>query len=696
MATEYGTPDIRNVALLGHGGSGKTTLTDAICYIAGSAKRRGSVENGTAHTDFTAEETKHGISINLTVARAEWMGAKLNLIDTPGYLDFFGEVQAGIRVADSALVVIGATDGVEVGTERVWTAAGERGIPRMIFVSMMDRENANFDTAFQQIKNSLSSEAIPVEIPIGSGSGFTGIVNLFSNKAHIYKAGDKGDYDEADIPEEMLDTVAGWREQLIETIAATDDELLEAYLEGEQLDRNRVIEAMSTAMLRGELQPVFCGSGESGRGVRAVLNKLVELMPSPAAAGSVIVESGGEPIELAPEDSAPLSGLVFKTTMEPRVGELTFFRLFSGSLASGDTVTNVTRGGTERFSHFGSPNADERQEVARLHAGDIGVVAKLKDTHTGDALCASGKNYRTDPIEFPKPDIAIALRVASRGDEDKLGNGLSRVHEEDPTFIAAYDPELRQTIARGLGELHLNVSLERLERKYGVKVETERPRIPYRETITKQADGQGRYKKQSGGRGQYGDCWGRLRPLKRGEKYEFINKIVGGSIPGKFVPAVDKGIREAAERGVLAGYPVVGFSAECYDGSYHAVDSSEQAFKVAGSLAFKQVAKQARPILLEPVVNLTVRTPEEYMGEVIGDLNQRRGRVLGMDADGHWQQVKAHVPLAELYKYSTTLRSLTHGKGMHTREFSGYEAVPADVTKKVVAEAEAARADGGK
>lgn len=696
MATEYGTPDIRNVALLGHGGSGKTTLTDAICYIAGSARRRGSVENGTAHTDFTEEETKHGISINLTVARAEWMGTKLNLIDTPGYLDFFGEVQAGLRVADSALIVVGATDGVEVGTERVWTAAGRRGIPRMIFVSMMDRENASFETAFQQIKSTLSSEAIPVEIPIGAGSNFTGIVNLFSNKAHIYKAGDKGDYDEADIPEEMLDAVAGWREQLIETIAATDDELLEAYLEGEQLDRNRVIAAMSAAMLRGELQPVFCGSGESGRGVRAIMNKLVELMPSPADAGTIIAESGGEPVELEPDDSAPLTVLVFKTTMEPRVGELTYFRVFSGSLSSGATLTNLTKGGTERFSHFASPNADERQEVGRLHAGDIGVVAKLKDTHTSDVLCAQGKSHRLDPIDFPKPDIAIALRVASRGDEDKLGNGLSRVHEEDPTFVAAYDSELRQTIARGLGELHLNVSLERLERKYGVKVETERPRIPYRETITKQADGQGRYKKQSGGRGQYGDCWVRLRPLKRDAEYEFINKIVGGSIPGKFVPAVDKGIREAAARGVLAGYPVVGFSAECYDGSYHSVDSSEQAFKVAGSLAFQKVAKQAKPILLEPIVNLTVRTPEEYMGEVIGDLNQRRGRILGMDADGHWQEVKAHVPLAELYKYSTSLRSLTHGKGMHTREFSGYEAVPADVTQKVIAEAEAQKAADGR
>ncbi len=697
MSTEYDTSDIRNIALLGHGGSGKTTLTDAICYIAGSTKRRGSVENGTAHTDFTEEETKHGISINLTVARAEWMGTKLNLIDTPGYLDFFGEVQAGIRVSDSALVVVSATDGVEVGTERVWTAAGKSGLSRMVFVSMMDRENASFDRAFQQIKSTLSSDAIPVEVPIGTGSGFRGIVNLFSNKAHIYKPGDRGEYDETEIPEEMLDTVASWREQLIETIAATDDELLEAYLEGKELDRVRVLEAMSAAMLRGELQPVFCGSGESGRGVRAVMNKLVELMPSPADRGPVIAESRGETIELAVEDGAPLTAMVFKTTREPRVGELSYFRVFSGSLKSGDTVANVTKGVNERFSHIASPDADERREIRMLHAGDIGAVTKLKNTHTGDSLCAPGKAFRLDSIEFPSPDIAIALHAVSRGDEDRLGVGLGRVHEEDPTFIAAYDPELHQTIAHGLGELHLNVSLERLERKYGVKVETERPRIPYRETITKQAEGQGKYKKQSGGRGQFGDCRIRLKPRRNGDsEYEFINSIVGGSIPGKYVPAVDKGIQEAAGRGVLAGYPVVGFSAECYDGSYHAVDSSEQAFRVAGSMAFRSVARQAKPILLEPIVTVSVRTPEEYMGEVMADLSQRRGRVLGLDADGHWQEVKAHVPLAELYKYSTALRSLTHGKGMHTREFSGYEPVPPDVTQKIVAEAESLKAEGGR
>lgn len=684
MASDYATSDIRNIALLGHGGSGKTTLVDAICYIAGTTKRRGSVENGTAHTDFTDEEKAHGVSINLAVARAEWMGTKLNLIDTPGYLDFFGEVQAALRVVDSALVVVSATDGVEVGTERVWSAADEQGLPRMLFVNMMDRDNASFEKTFHQIKSTLSSEAIPVEVPIGAGAQYRGIVNLFSNKAHLYKDGNKGEYEETDIPEDLLDGVAKWREQLIETIATTDDELLEAYLEGEELDRDRVIEAMSAAMMRRELYPVFCGSAESARGVRAVMNKLVELMPAPDAAGAFLAISGDETVELSPKDEAPFTAMVFKTTQEPRVGELSYFRVFSGSVTSGTTVDNPTRAATERLSHLAGPDASDRHEVGRLHAGDIGVVAKLKDTHTGDTLSEHGKHLVLSPIEFPSPDITIALRVASRGDEDKLGNGLSRLHEEDPTFVAAYDSELQQTVARGLGELHLAVSLERLERKFGVKVETERPKIPYRETITRAAEGQGRYKKQTGGRGQFGDCKIRLKPLSNGDDYEFVNSIVGGAIPSKFVPAVDKGIQEAARRGVLAGYPVVGFSAECYDGSYHSVDSSEQAFKVAGSMAFKKVAKDARPLLLEPIMTVAVRTPESYMGEVIGDLNQRRGRILGVETDGHWQEVKAQVPLAELYKYSTTLRSLTHGKGHHTREMSGYEPVPQDITQRLV------------
>jgi elongation factor G len=554
---------------------------------------------------------------------------------------------------------------------------------------MMDRDNASFEKTFAQIKETLSAAAIPVEVSIGAGKDFRGIINLFSQKAHIYKdGGTKGEYDEVEIPEEFQVEAEGYREALIETIAASDDDLLEAYLEGEELDRGKVLAALASAMLRGELFPVFCGSGESGRGVRAVMTKLVELMPSPQDRGTITIENGDNVIEIEPADGSAFTALVFKTTQEPRVGELSYFRVFGGMAKTGATVFNSVRQKSERFAHLAVPSGANRTEIGALHAGDIGVVAKLKDTHTGDTLCASGTSTRLPEISWPVPDISIAIHPTSRGEEDKLANGLARLHEEDPSFRSAYDPELGQTIARGLGELHLSVALERLKRKFGVNVDTEAPRIPYRETLMRKAQGQGKYKKQSGGRGQYGDCWIRIKPQPRGSDYQFVNKIVGGSIPGKFVPAVDKGIREAAARGVLAGYPVVDFTVECYDGSYHSVDSSEQAFRVAGSMAFKKVAKEASPMLLEPIMQITVKTPEEYMGDVIGDLNQRRGRVMGVDTHGHWQEVKAHVPLSELYRYSTTLRSLTHGKGGHRRMFSGYEPAPGDVTKKVIAESE--------
>ncbi len=682
------TSNIRNVALVGHGGSGKTTLADAICYTAGATNRKGSVQAGNALTDFTPEETSHGISINLSVAHARWKGAKLNLIDTPGYLDFFGEVAAGVRVADGALVVVDAPTGVAVGTERTWAICETRGIPRILFVSMMDRENASFEDTYEAIKASLSPTAIPVEVPIGAGTEFRGIVNLFSRKAHVYRErSDRGEYEETEIPEELQDGVDRYRQELIETIATTDDELLEAYLEGEELDRVRVLGALSAAMRRGELFPVFCGAASSGRGVRAVMNKMVELLPSPAEAGPYLAEEdGGEPVELVGTDGAPVAAMVFKTTSEPHVGDLSIFRIFHGAMRNGQNLFNPARSVSERITHLSVPQGANRMEVETLHAGDIGMVAKLRDTHTGDTLCSEGVRIRLEPVAWPEPDISLAVAPTSRGDEDRLANGLAKLHEEDPTFHHGYDAELGQMIIRGLGELHLNVALEKLARKYGVQVDTEEPRIPYRETIIRTAEGQGRYKKQTGGRGQYGDCWLRLKPLPRGEGYEFIDSIKGGVIPSKYITAVDKGIQDAARKGVLAGYPVVDFAAEVYDGSYHSVDSSDMAFQIAASLAFQKVAKQAGPALLEPIYQIEVATPERYMGDVIGDLNQRRGRILGMDTKGRRQVVRAQVPLAELYKYSAALRSLTHGEAIHTRTFSGYEPCPPHVAEKVIAE----------
>ena len=685
-AAEFETSKIRNIVLFGHGGAGKTTLADSMCYIAGSTNRKGDVEKGTALTDFTPEETAHKFSINLGVAHAVWKGVRINLIDTPGYLDFLGEVMAGVCAADAGICVIDAISGIEVGTERSWAAADIRQLPRMIFVSMMDRDNANFDTTIEQIRASLAPNAIPLQAPVGAGADFGGVVDLLSMKTLIFK-GDKGDFDERETTDDDAAEVEEYREELIEAIASADDDLLEAYLEGETLDPGKVEEVLAAAISAGDIVPVLCGSGATSAGVAAVLNGVVGLLPSPEEAPPQIGFDGAGEVELKASAGEPAAALVFKTTSEPHVGDLSYFRVFSGRLTNGLTLLNSQRSAPERIAHLAIPHGSSRVEVEALNPGDIGVVAKLKQTRTGDTLCGSGRELKIDEILWPAPDLSLAITAKTRGDEDKIGNGLAKLHEEDPTFSSAYDPERGQTIIRGLGEIHLNISLQKLTRKYGVNVETHPPNIAYRETITRTASGQGRYKKQSGGRGQFGDCHVRLSPLARGEGFEFVDSIKGGVIPSKFVPAVNKGIKEAAGRGVLAGYPLVDFRAQCYDGSHHSVDSSDLAFQVAGSLAFQKVARDAGPVILEPVMEVEIETPEEFMGEVMGDLNQRRGRVQGMDSKGRRQVVRAMVPQAELYKYSAALRSLTHGKATHTRQLAAYEPVPDHLQAKVIAEA---------
>lgn len=688
---EYPTERIRNVVVLGHGGSGKTSLIDALCFVADSSKRHGSVDAGTALTMFADEEIEHGISLQATPAFAGWEGTKVNLLDTPGYTDFTGEAVAATRVADGAVLVLGATSGVEVGTEKVWEYAEARELPRLFFVSMMDKDNADFDGVYAQIQQGLTDKVLPVEIPIGAGDDFRGIINLFSGKAHIYRDGtDKGEYEETDVPDELADRFEQWRTELIETIATTDDTLLEKYLEGGEIGRDQAIAAMKAAMARGEMFPLFCGAPQQTWGTRALLRKLVELMPNPAEATPELAHAPGadDPLELPADDGGPFAALVFKTTSEPHIGELSFFRIFSGSVADGQEVRNADRNATEKLAHLSVAQGKTRMDAGRLHAGDIGVVAKLKNTHTNDTLSAADRPLTLDPIAFPEPDIAVAIQAASRADEDKIGTGLHKLHEEDPTFHSEYDAELRQTIIRGLGELHLDVQIERLKRKFGVEVTTEAPRIPYRETIRRTAEARGRFKKQSGGRGQFGDCWLRLKPLARGSGYTFTDAISGGVIPGKFIPSVDKGVQEAARKGVLAGYPMVDFEAECYDGSHHSVDSSDVAFQVAGSMAFKKAAEQAAPVLLEPIYEVEVVTPDEYMGDIMGDLNQRRGKIQGMDPSGGKTRIRALVPLAELYKYATKLRSITHGRAMHTRSYHSYEQVPAHAAEKIIEEAQ--------
>jgi elongation factor G len=690
-AKTYPTERIRNVAVLGHGGAGKTTLVDALCFVAGSTRRHGSVDDGTALTMYTPEEVGHGLSMQAAPAFAEWEGTKINLLDTPGYMDFTGEALAATRVTDGAVLVLGATTGVEVGTEKVWEYCEDRGIPRLFFVSMMDKDNADFDRVYADINDHLTSKVIPVEIPIGAGEDFRGIINLFSGRAHMYKPGStSGEYEETDIPEEKQAKFERWRTELMETIATTDDSLLEAYLEGGEIDRDQALNALKKAMTRGEVFPLFCGAPQKTWGTRALIRKLVELMPNPGEAATELAQRPNidQVVELRAADDTPFAALVYKTMSEPHVGELSFFRVFSGSVKNGTDVLNANSEVSEKMAHISVAQGKDRMEVSELHAGDLGVVAKLKNTHTNDTLCDPSRPLVIEPIRFPKPDIAVAVRAATRSDEDKLGTGLTHLHDEDPTFASGYDPEVKQTIIRGLGELHLDVQIERLQRKYGVEVTTEQPRIHYRETIRKQAEAQGRYKKQTGGRGQFGDCHVRLKPTARNSGYEFTDSITGGVIPNKFIPSVDKGIREAASRGVIAGYPVVDFEAECYDGSYHTVDSSDVAFQVAGSMAFKKAVASAAPVLLEPVMEVEITTPEEFMGDIMGDLNQRRGKIQGMDSQGSKTVIRALVPEAELYKYATTLRSMSHGRAVHGRTFHGYEEVPQHVAQKVIEESQ--------
>ncbi|MGD8867333.1 MAG: elongation factor G [Gemmatimonadales bacterium] len=689
-AKTYTTEAIRNVAFLGHGATGKTTLVDAICFSAGATTRKGTIAEGTCITDFTPEEKSRGISISMAVAHAVWSDTKINLIDTPGYLDFAGEAKAGVRVADGAVILVDATSGVLVGTENVWEYCEERGIPRIFVLSMMDKENVDFDSVLSELHEEFSKDAVPLEIPIGSGEDFRGVVDLLSGQARIFDPkSDQGENTIADIPAELKDAYASAYQELVEAIAATDDALMEEYFEKETIEPARAAEALKGAMKGGLIFPVVCAAPEKGFGVRGLMDRLVEIIPSPAEAVQEVATSGSEEVELPASDDGPFTALVFKTTSEPHVGELSYFRVFSGVLEAGAAAKNTAREVSEKLGHPAVPQGKDREEVTQLHAGDIGVVAKLRDTHTGDTLTAENGSLVLKGIEFPDADIAVAVRAAKRGEEEKVATGLHKIHEEDPTFTSAYDPELGQTIARGLGEMHLEIAMDRLRRRYGVDVVTEQPRIPYRETFTRTAEGHGRYKKQTGGRGQYGDCWVRLSPLPPGSGYEFVDKVVGGVIPGKFVPSVDKGIQESAQKGVVAGFHVVDFRAEVYDGSHHSVDSSDIAFKVAGSLAFKNVAPEAGPILLEPIYDVEVTVPEEYMGDVMGDLNQRRGKILGMEPKGKKQVVKAQVPLNEMDRYSSTLRSITQGRGSFKMSFSAYEPAPPNITEKVKQEAAA-------
>lgn len=684
---EFKTEQLRNLGVVAHGGAGKTSLVEAMLYSAKVTSRLGSVDEGNTISDYNEDEITRKISISSSLLHLEWKDCKINLVDMPGYQDFIGGIVSGLRVTETALILISALSGVEVGTEQVWSIAERYGISRVFFINKLDKEHAEFYKIVEEIQKRFGHQAIPLQMPIGEGLNFKGLIDLVQMKAYLFEGTEAK---EDKIPKELEEKVKKAREKLVEAVAEADDGLLEKYFEKGSLTEEEFKAGLRKGISEHKVFPIFCGSATNGWGIKQLLEHISDFFPSPADYKEV---KGKEPnsnkekiLKLSSE--GPLAALVFKTVSEPHVGELSFLKVFSGKLKSGDDVFNSSTNTTERIGQIYSMNGRERKETGFIIAGDLGALVKLKNTHTGDTLCDKKDTIVLSGVEFPKPVINLAIRPKSKGDEEKIANGFSKLHEEDPTFIMEVDADIRQTIIYGQGELHLEIIVDRLKRKFGVEVEIEKPRIPYRETIKASSEAQGKYKRQSGGRGQYGDCWLRLEPLGRGEGFQFEDEIVGGAIPSKYIPAVEKGVTEAMNEGVVAGYRMVDLKVTVYDGTYHDVDSSDLAFKIAGSMGFKKAAAESKPVLLEPVYIVEVTVPEEFMGDVMGDLSSRRGRILGMESDGSFQKIKAQVPLAELYRYSTSLRSLTQGRGLHSREFSHYEEVPKEIADKIIKEAQ--------
>lgn len=684
---EFSAENIRNVALIGHGGSGKTSLAEALLFGAGATNRLGRVEEGTTVSDYHPDEIERKISINSSTLVAEWKGKKINILDTPGYTDFTGEVKCGLRVADTALLLLKAVEGIEVGAEVVWGYTEEFGNTVVLVINKLNNENAKYDDVLRQAKERFGNNVTVVQFPANQGLGFDAIVDVLRMKLLRFGSDGKGNYVEEEIPANLRSQADKLREELIEKIAESDETLLNTFFDKGTLTDDEVHNGLREALRKREIFPVFCSAATQGIGSSSLLDFVVDHCPSPLARGT---SSGKDPqsdkeVIVKPEEDGQPTLFVFKTVSEPHLGELSFFKVCSGHVTPGLDLINESNGKTERLSQLYVMNGKDRREVGRLSAGDLGAVVKLKDTHTNNTLSTKSFPVLLPPIKFPEPVISAAIVAKAKGDEEKIAAGLHALHEEDPTFLVRVDPELGQTVISGQGELHLAIIVKRLKEKYGVDVEMAEPRIPYRETIRGKARVQGKYKRQSGGRGQYGDVWVQIEPKGRGEGYEFVDAIVGGVVPGKYIPAVEKGIVATMQQGVLAGYPVVDVRVTLDDGSYHPVDSSDLAFKIAGSMAFKKSFMEAKPILLEPIYEVEIVVPEEFMGDVLGDISSRRGKILGMDSEGGTQKVKALIPLAEIHRYSTVLRSMTQGRGIHRRKFSHYEEVPREITEKIVA-----------
>ena len=678
----------RTVALAGHGGSGKTALAEAIAFDTGLTTRMGKVEDGNTVSDFGNEEHKRQISINSSLISTEHAGKQIYLIDCPGYADFIGELRSSMRVVDSAIVVISGVHGVEVQTEKAWEFGEDMQMPMAFFISKMERENADFERILKEVQDYLSDKAVPLFLPVGKEAAFKGVVDVLRQKAYIYQGDGSKEYQEADVPPEMADYAATARETLIERVVEADDELMMRYLEGEQLSVEELLPALRCSIRERLLFPVLPGASTSNVGVCQLLDAIAEAFPSPLEAQTRKAFQGDAEVMVEPDPAGKFSAFCFKVMVDPYVGKLSFIRVFSGSASSENSLYNVTRGEDERVSAFKIMRGKESVDTKEVIVGDIVAIPKLHSTVVGDTLAVKGMNYEFPAIQFAKPVFSVAVKPRSRADEDKLANALNKMLEEDQTLHFEKNPETNDSILSGMGDLHLDVMLSKIKERYGVELDTETPKVPYRETIKKSSKAQGKYKKQTGGRGQYGDVHIEFSPLARGEGFQFEDKIVGGVVPKSYIPAVEKGLKEAYLKGVLAGYPAVDFKASLFFGSYHEVDSSEMAFKIAASMAFKKGMAEASPILLEPIMNVEVVVPEDYLGDVMGDFNSRRGKILGIDSRGRLQVVKAQVPLAEMFRYAIILRSMTSGRGNFTMELSHYEEVPHDITKKIIAESE--------
>ena len=688
----YAAKDIRNFAIVGHGGSGKTTLSEAMLSRSGKINRIGSIESGTTVSDYHHDEHQRQISIHSSPLHLEWDDIKFDLIDTPGYLDFIGEAISSLAVVDAAVIVVHAVNGIEVGTEQVWNYASNYKLPKIIVVNGLDREHTQFDQILQQAKNNFGSNVFPLQLPVNAGPGFNQVVDVLRSELITYSTDGSGKYSEEELPEEWQEKIKGLHEELIEYVAESDDTLLEKFFEEGSLSEEEMREGLHRAIQDQVFIPIFCTAATENIGAARLMDFISKYGSSPVDRATVQAENvnSEETIDVALDGSAPVVH-VFKTISEAHVGELSFFRVYSGSVSTGMDLQNTTRGNSERFGQMFLMNGKDRTSVPSLNAGDIGAVVKLKDTHTGNTLTGPSNKVKLSSVKLPNSNIHLGIRSKSKGDEERIAMGLSTIHEEDPTFIYRVDPELHQTVLSGQGELHLQVSIDRLKRKFNVDVETFKPRIPYRETIRGKGSSKYRHKKQSGGAGQFAEVWMRVESKPRGEGIEFTHSLVGQSVDRVFVPSVEKGVNFACTDGVLAGYRVVDLKVDFYDGKQHPVDSKDIAFQMAGKQAFREAFMDAQPCLLEPILNIEIRVPDNFMGDVMGDMSSRRGKIIGMDAEGESQLIRAQAPQSEMYQYSTALRSLTGGRGIHSEEFSHYEEVPRDMETKVVAAAKAAQ-----